>query len=150
MKLEQRITIPTDVERVWKILVDIPLLGQCIPGVDGLEQKDGDSYIGRMKVKVGPISLALEGKLTVQEMDSTEKKSSFTIEASDRRVGGGLRAAVQVSLHPQGEQSTELAVITDATVLGKLGQFGQPIMRRKADAILKEMAENIGKKASSS
>ncbi len=148
MKLEQRITIPTNVERVWKLLIDIPQLGECIPGVDGLEQRDDDSYVGRMKVKVGPISLTLEGKLTVQEMDSVEKRSSFIVEASDRRVGGGLRAAVQVSLHPQGEQITEMAVTTDATVLGKLGQFGQPIMRRKADGILKEMAENIGKKAS--
>ena len=150
MKLEQRITIPTDIERVWKLLIDIPQLGQCIPGVDGLEQRDEDSYIGRMKVKVGPISLTLEGKLTVQEMDSVGKRSSFIVEASDRRVGGGIRAAVQVSLHSQGEKETEMLVSTDANVLGKLGQFGQPIMRRKADAILKEMAENIGRKASGS
>ena len=147
MKLEQQISIPASIEEVWSFLTDIPQVGQCVPGVEGLELQ-GDSYAGRMKVKVGPISLTFEGLLKVQEMESESKKSSFTVEAMDRRVGGGLRATVVVKLESQGEKLTNMSVETDAALIDKLAQFGQPIIRRKADAILKEMAENIGKKVS--
>ena len=147
MKLEQQISIPASIEEVWSFLTDIPQVGQCIPGVEGLELQ-GDSYAGRMKVKVGPISLAFEGLLNVQAMELESKMSSFTVEAMDRRVGGGLRAKVVVKLESKGEKQTNLSVETEATLIGKLAQFGQPIIRRKADAILKAMAENIGKKVS--
>jgi len=36
-------------------------------------------------------------------------------------------------------------VDTDVSIMGKIGEFGQPIIRRKADAMLKEFVENIKK-----
>jgi hypothetical protein len=33
----------------------------------------------------------------------------------------------------------------DVEILGKIGEFGQPIIRKKADAILKEFVQNIRK-----
>jgi carbon monoxide dehydrogenase subunit G len=32
---------------------------------------------------------------------------------------------------------------TDLAVLGKIGEFGQPIIRKKADALLAEFARNL-------
>jgi carbon monoxide dehydrogenase subunit G len=43
---------------------------------------------------------------------------------------------------------TELLVETDVNILGKIGEFGQPIIRKKADAMLKEFVENIKKQLS--
>jgi carbon monoxide dehydrogenase subunit G len=40
---------------------------------------------------------------------------------------------------------TELLVDTDVNILGKIGEFGQPIIRKKADSMLKEFVENIKK-----
>jgi carbon monoxide dehydrogenase subunit G len=40
---------------------------------------------------------------------------------------------------------TELVVETDVNILGKIGEFGQPIIRKKADSMLKEFVENIKK-----
>ena len=40
---------------------------------------------------------------------------------------------------------TEFVVETDVNILGQIGEFGQPIIRKKADAMLKEFVENIKK-----
>ena len=34
---------------------------------------------------------------------------------------------------------------TDVSIMGKIGEFGQPIIRKKADTMLKEFVENIKK-----
>jgi carbon monoxide dehydrogenase subunit G len=44
-----------------------------------------------------------------------------------------------------GPNETELLVETDVNILGKIGEFGQPIIRKKADSMLKEFVENIKK-----
>jgi carbon monoxide dehydrogenase subunit G len=38
---------------------------------------------------------------------------------------------------------TELHIHTDASILGKLGEFGQAVMRRKADQVMAEFARNV-------
>ena len=42
-----------------------------------------------------------------------------------------------------GPKETELVVETDVNILGKIGEFGQPIIRKKADQMLQEFVENI-------
>jgi len=63
-------------------------------------------------------------------------------EANDRRLGGGIRARLSLTLTPV-EIGTRVQIDTDLAVLGKIGEFGQPIIRRKADAVLEEFARNL-------
>jgi carbon monoxide dehydrogenase subunit G len=63
-------------------------------------------------------------------------------EANDRRLGGGIRARLILTLAPV-EIGTRVQIDTDLAVLGKIGEFGQPIIRRKADAVLEEFARNL-------
>ena len=50
-----------------------------------------------------------------------------------------------MTLKDLGANQTALVVETDVNILGKIGEFGQPIIRKKADAMLKEFVENIKK-----
>jgi carbon monoxide dehydrogenase subunit G len=38
---------------------------------------------------------------------------------------------------------TRVTIDTDLTVLGKIGEFGQPLIRSKADSLLAEFARNL-------
>jgi carbon monoxide dehydrogenase subunit G len=53
-----------------------------------------------------------------------------------------------MNLKEIGASETELMVETDVNILGKIGEFGQPIIRKKADSMLKEFVENIKKQLS--
>jgi len=63
-------------------------------------------------------------------------------EANDRRVGGGIRARMSLTLAPT-QGGTRLHIETDLVVLGKIGEFGQPIIKKKADSLLAEFARNL-------
>jgi carbon monoxide dehydrogenase subunit G len=143
MTFSQTCTIPAGRERLWDFLMDVPRVTQCLPGVEKVEAVGQESYRGTFKVKVGPISLALEGNVTVEERRREAWQAALRAEATDRRLGGGIRARARMTLAPAGDGATALTVETDLTVLGKIGEFGQPVIKKKADALLQEFATNI-------
>jgi len=83
--------------------------------------------------------------MTVEEQDRASWRARMRAEANDRRVGGGIRARMGLTLAP-GEGETRLRIETDLAVLGRIGEFGQPVIKKKADALLEEFAHNLGSK----
>jgi len=138
----QECTILVARERLWDFLMDVPAVGRCVPGVETIEAVDGSAYRGGLKVQVGPIRLSLEGTITVEEADRNAWRACMRAEANDRRLGGGIRARLSLTLTPV-EIGTRVRIDTDLAVLGKIGEFGQPIIRKKADALLEEFARNL-------
>lgn len=146
MILDQKVTVPASPERVWDFVMDVPAVATCVPGVESVEQITDDEYIGALKVRVGPIGVRLEGKVSVVERNAEERRAEMKVEAVDRRIKGAVNAKSTMQLQALDDGTTELSVHTDAAVLGKLGEFGQAIMRRKADQIMKEFAQNMSTK----
>ena len=67
-------------------------------------------------------------------------------EAKDRRLGGGVRARLGMELMEKGTSETEMRVTLEAHVLGKIGEFGQPVMRKRADAMLQDFARQVSER----
>lgn len=122
--------------------MDLPRVSRCIPGVERIEPVNDSAYRGMLKVQVGPIRLTLEGMITVEERDRDAWQASLRAEATDRGAGGGIRARMSMRLSPA-EGGTEITVETDLSVLGKIGEFGQPIIKKKADGLIQEFAANL-------
>jgi uncharacterized protein len=138
----QECVIPVEQERLWDFLMELPRVARCIPGVESIEIVDSSAYRGSIKIQVGPIRLALQGTVTVEEQDRSAWRARMRAEANDRRLGGGIRARMSLTLAP-GEGGTRLQIETDLAVLGKIGEFGQPIIKKKADTLLAEFARNL-------
>jgi carbon-monoxide dehydrogenase small subunit len=139
----QECAIPVERERLWDFLMDVPSVAKCVPGVEGVEAVDAKAYRGNLRVQVGPIRLALHGTMTVDEQDRAAWRARMRAEANDGRVGGGIRARMSLTLAP-GDGGTRLRIDTDLTILGRIGEFGQPVIKKKADALLEEFARNLG------
>ena len=142
MTFTQECVIPVDRERLWEFLMEVPKVSGCAPGVERIEAADGAGYTGTLRVQIGPIRLALQGKLTIEEQDRSAWRARMRAEANDRRVGGGIRARMSLTL-ATGEGGTRLSIENDLAVLGKIGEFGQPIIKKKADTLLAEFARNL-------
>ncbi len=148
MKFEQKALIAAPKDRVWAFLMDVPVMAQCIPGVTSVEPLGDDQYRGTLKVRVGPISLSLQGDVTIVTRDEAAGIATMTAEAADKRVGGAVKASMQMVLAEStgATSATELHVTTDAQVMGRLGEFGQSMIRKRADSIMQEFAENLRRK----
>jgi carbon monoxide dehydrogenase subunit G len=128
--------------------MDMRNIAHCLPGVEDLRQVDAETYDGTLRMKVGPIALALQGTLHVEAKDRAQWHGAMRAEAKDRRLGGGVRARFGMDLVEKGAAETEMHVTLEAHVLGKIGEFGQPVMRKKADAMLQEFARQVSEQLS--
>lgn len=142
MRFEQETNIAASREEIWQYLIDVPKVATCVPGVETVVAAGDDRYLGTMKVRVGPIGLTLEGFVTVSEMDRENWTAEMRGEAKDKRAAGAVKTVVRMRLldAPVG---TTLRIETDATIMGRIGDFGQPVIRRKADQILGEFSRNL-------
>ena len=91
------------------------------------------------------VTLSLQGKIIVEEQDKKNWRAALRAEANDRRAAGAVKAKTGMMLKELSTSETELQVETDVNILGKIGEFGQPIIRKKADSMLNEFVENIKK-----
>ncbi len=128
--------------------MDMDNVSRCLPGVESMEPLDQDTYQGVYKIKVGPIALKFQGTLEFEARDQEQWHAVMRAEAKDRRLGGGVRALLEVDLTEQGPDQTEMKVTLESHVLGKVGEFGQPVMRKKTDAILQDFARQVSDKLS--
>ena len=137
-------TVNASPEQLWEVVKDIPTVGTCIPGATDIKEGEDGAYVGTVKVRVGPISLALNGRLSITSEDAEARTISFTGEGADRKVPGNVRVKINMAVSGEGSTS-DLMVDTEANVMGKLGEFGQGIIKRKADGIMKDFGKNLTK-----
>ena len=138
MKLEHTVSIDAPRARVWAVLMDLPVAARCVPGTRDIVA-DGDLVRGTLDVRVGPVKLALNGTVTVDQRDDTAGTARLRADAADQRIGGAVRAYVDVAL--TGDGPTLLRVSSDVAILGRIGELGQPLIARQADKVLAGFAD---------
>lgn len=149
MTFTQSCIITASREAVWDFLMNMENVARCLPGVEDVKQVDETTYDGMLRLKFGPISLALQGTISVEARDRDQWHGAMRAEAKDRKLGGGVRAHMEMDLLGKSADTTEMQVRLEAHVLGKIGEFGQPVMRKKADAMLQEFARQVSQQLSS-
>jgi len=142
MKFEQIIEIPKPKIDINKTLADIPTVALFIPGVQEVRELEDGSFEGELRVKVGPMSILLNGKVDVEQNEQTDEWM-LRAKAQDKRIGGGVSSTIVVKVKQLDSGSTELAIASDVQLIGRLGELGQPLIKRKAAAMINGFAENL-------
>jgi len=148
VKFSQTAEIPVAREPLWNFLMDVPKVAKSLPGVESVSKIDATTYQGALTVRVGPIKLNLQGKIILEEQNKEAWRAALRAEAKDRMAAGAVNGKTTMNLREISANLTELVVETDVNILGKIGEFGQPIIRKKADSMLKEFVDNIKKQLS--
>ena len=143
MELEHSFTVPVPVDRAWDVLLDVERVAPCMPGAT-LDSVDGDDITGKIKVKVGPISMTYAGKASFTERN--REAGVVTLEASGKetRGAGTASASVRSELTGDGDQ-THVTVLTNLNVTGKPAQFGRGVMNEVSGKLIGIFADNLAK-----
>ena len=123
--------------------MDIPRAAFCVPGLEEVVPEGNDRYRVRLQARVGPIRLTFSGTIQLADQNPSQYEARFRVEGVDRRVGGSFKSDMTLRLSPQTAGQTELAITADTTFMGKLGEFGQPVIRRKAESTIQQFADNL-------
>lgn len=142
MDLNHEFTVPVPVADAWKILTDVERIAPCLPGAE-LQEVEGDTYRGVVKVKVGPIQAQFKGQASFVERDDNAHKAVLKGEGRDTGGKGNASALITAQLTSESAASTKVVVTTDLSITGKVAQFGRGAMADVSDKLLGQFVENL-------
>ncbi|MFF5475733.1 SRPBCC family protein [Streptomyces sp. NPDC012935] len=138
MELHHEFTVPVPVDEAWHTLLDIERIAPCMPGAS-VEEYDGRTVAGAVKVKVGPITVAYKGTAVFEEQDETAHRMVLTASGRETRGQGTARATMTGTLSER-DGGTAVSVDTDLTVTGRPAQFGRGVMAEVGDRLVGQFA----------
>jgi carbon monoxide dehydrogenase subunit G len=141
MDLEHSFTVPVPRDQAWDVLLDVERVAPCMPGAT-LDSVDGDEIKGRIKVKVGPITMTYAGTARFTERDQAAGVVQLEASGKETRGSGTASATVRSELHDQGDQ-TSVTVRTSLNVTGRPAQFGRGVMAEVSGKLIGIFAANL-------
>lgn len=141
MELTNDFSVSVPVDEAWAVLTDLERIAPCMPGAE-LQEIEGDEYRGVVKVKVGPITAQYKGTARFQELDDANHKAVIRAEGRDSRGQGNASATISATLTQEGS-STQVSVVTDLTVTGKVAQFGRGVMADVSAKLLDQFVQAL-------
>ena len=139
-KIEERFEVKAPVERVWKYLIDPRRVVECLPGAELLEQPDERTFLGAIKVRVGPLSMSYKGQGKFTEIN--EETHQVRIVGDAREVGGSGSTKVSMlsTVTPLANGGSEVLVNADIDLVGKIVQFGRGMIEEVSRQMFRQFS----------
>src|SRR6266571_1479875 len=148
MEMDHSFTVPVPPERAWDVLLDVERIAPCMPGAT-VDEFDGEVVTGRIKVKVGPVSLTYRGTAKFTERDDAAQVVVVEAAGKETRGAGTASATVRASLEPESSgQATKVTMHTTMNVTGRPAQFGRGVMVEVGGKLVEKFAENLAQQIS--
>lgn len=124
VQLQNSFDVPVPPADAWRILTDVERVAPCVPGAQLTEVIDDRHYAGKMQVKLGPVSLAFEGKAGFVERDDDAHTARLSAWGREARNRGSANADVRFALEPN-SSGTTVRIVTDLQLSGPVAQYGR-------------------------
>lgn len=148
MELDHDFTVPVPVDQAWSVLLDVERVAACMPGAT-LDSIEGEEFKGRMKVKVGAMTITYRGSARIVSADESSRTVTLEASAKEARGSGTASATVQAKLHEEGD-TTRVTVHTKLNVTGRPAQFGRNILSEVGTKIISRFAKSLEEELESS
>ncbi|WP_431954664.1 SRPBCC family protein [Actinacidiphila sp. bgisy167] len=139
MELHHEFGVPVPVGDAWRALLDIERVAPCMPGAT-VEEYDGETVKGTVKVKVGPVTVTYRGTAVFEERDDTAHRVVLSARGKEVRGQGTARATV-TGILTEKDGATVVSVTTDLAVTGRPAQFGRGVMAEVGDRVIGQFAD---------
>lgn len=127
---------------MFAYLLDVNKVAGCVPGAELSEVVDPSTFKGKVKIKVGPVTVAYNGTARIVDRDDSTHSASIEAEGRETTGPGSARATARMSVVPEGAGST-VKIVTDYNVAGRVAQFGRGVMEDVSRRLVGEMAACI-------
>ncbi len=148
LKIEEKFTVAAPVERVWEFLLSPERVAGCLPGAALRGQEGADTYLGTMKIKVGPVTSEFKGKATMSDIDPVAHRLKLSGTGDDVSGGGSARMTMDLGVSATAEGS-EVQVIADVDIAGKLVRFGRGMIEGVSKQLFKQFVERARERIAS-
>jgi carbon monoxide dehydrogenase subunit G len=135
------ITLPAPRETVFQVLQNAPFFAACVEGVRDLKEIDATHYDAVMETKVSFMKFTFKVSVEVTKLSPPDRIEA-RIEGTPLGIVGRLAAVSVTDLIDAGSE-TVVKYAIDATITGKLGSMGQPVLKAKAKNMEQKFVEKM-------
>lgn len=142
-RIEERFTVQAPAERVWGYLLDPRQVVGCLAGARITEAVDERTFRGSMTVKVGPATVAYQGSVVLSLIDAAAMRVTMTGEGRESAGSGSARMTMESRLAALPGGGTEVTVIADVDLAGRLVQLGRGMVEQVSHQMFQEFARCV-------
>ena len=148
MRIENEFSVGVPIDTAWAVLTDLENVAPCLPGAV-LTGRDGEDYLGKVKVKLGPVTSEFSGKAHFEELNDADHRAVIHAQGREVRGGGNAQVAIVARLSEHSGR-TIVSVDADLRIAGKIAQFGSGMIQQVSTALLGEFATRLEHKLAAS
>ena len=123
MEIKNEFAVNVPIDHAWAVLTDLAVVASCLPGAQ-LTGHEGDTYLGKVKIKVGPVVSEYAGTAVFTEKDPEHYRAVIEAKGRNSTGAGTASAVITAGLRADGT-NTIVSVDTDLSITGKIAQFGK-------------------------
>ena len=143
MQLNNDFLVEVPADTAWALLTDLERVAPCLPGAS-LEGRDGDAYVGGVKIKVGPIAANFHGTARFVEQDDATHSATIAAAGKDPKGQAAANATIRARLESEGPSRTRVVVDTELDISGRMAQFGRGAIADVSARLMRQFADNLG------
>ncbi|MBK6489137.1 MAG: SRPBCC family protein [Gemmatimonadetes bacterium] len=136
-----RVSAPPDL--VWQFLKNPADVVTCLPGAELTETIDAQTYGGRVKVKVGPITAKYAGQATLVQVDDAARRMQIVAEGKETGGPGSARMTLNGLVTPLADGSSEVRVDATIDIAGRVMQFGRGLIESVNKQLFRQFADAV-------
>ncbi len=140
MKIENEFTVPAPLDHLWAYLLDVERVAPCMPGAELTETVDERTWKGRVNMRLGPVSLAFAGTVTMEERHDDEHRVVLHAKGMEQKGKGAANALVTSWLEP-GDGETNVKMIADIQLTGAVAQLSRGLLPEVSRKLTAQFAE---------
>lgn len=141
MNVTGKFIVPAPREVVFNTIRDPRTFVGLVDGVTDLKEIDPTHFTAVFETKVAYMKFKFNVTVEVTRMEAPGDIEA-KIEGTPLGIIGRLTATTRTILSEAGNE-TKIDYSVDATLAGKLGSIGQPVLRSKAKDMEKQFAEKL-------
>jgi uncharacterized protein len=149
MRLVNEFVVSAPPDVVWEHLLDMERVASCVPGARIEEIVPPDTYKGKIRLKIGPMTVEYRGEATLVEVHPDAREATIRMKAREARGQGSALATVRNRLEevPEG---TRVVAETDLEITGPQAQFGKGVLEDVGSRVLDEFTARLERQIAAS
>src|SRR5215510_8224585 len=139
-KIEEEFQVQAPVQLVWDYLITPAKVVVCIPGAELLETQDDRTFLGAVKVKLGPMVMSFKGLVKFTEMDEVSHQVRMVGEGREAGGGGSAKVTMLSKVTPIDGGGALVVINAEVDLVGKVVQFGRGMIEEVSRQLFRQFS----------
>ena len=148
MQLNNQFTVPLAPRDAWIFLMNIQEVAPCFPGVELTQYIDENNQKGRIKVKLGPVSMVFAGTVQFKMKDEQNLRAEVSATWREEKGRGSAQSDIKFQLLAC-DLGTQVSIESDVQLAGQVAQYGRGVgmIAEISEQLISQFAKNLEQKA---